>query len=61
MKLTGMASLSHFISKLGEKGLTFFKLLKKFGKFEWRDVADQALEELKTFVTTRPGKYCTIT
>jgi hypothetical protein len=34
MKLTGMmATLGHFISKLGEKGLPFFKLLKKSDKF----------------------------
>jgi hypothetical protein len=33
MKLTGMmAALGHFISKLGEKGLPFFKLLKKADK-----------------------------
>jgi hypothetical protein len=55
MKLTGMmAALGHFISKLGEKGLPFFKLLKKFDKFEWPDEADQALEELKTFLATPP-------
>jgi hypothetical protein len=53
MKLTGMMSaLGHFISKLGEKGLPFFKLLKKSDKFVWTDEADQALEELKTFLTT---------
>jgi hypothetical protein len=34
-KLTGyMAALNRFISRLGEKGLPFFKLLKKMGKFE---------------------------
>jgi hypothetical protein len=55
MKLTGMmAALGWFISKLGEKGLPFFKLLKKSDKFEWTDEADQALEELKTFLTTPP-------
>jgi hypothetical protein len=33
-KLTGMmAALGRFISKLGEKGLPFFKLLKKTDKF----------------------------
>jgi len=33
-KLTGcMAALSHFISRLGEKGLPFFKLLKALEKF----------------------------
>jgi hypothetical protein len=55
MKLIGMmAALGRFISKLGEKGLPFFKLLKKSDKFEWTDEADQALEELKTFLTMPP-------
>jgi hypothetical protein len=55
MKLTGMmAALGRFISKLGEKRLPFFKLLKKSDKFKWTDEADQALEELKTFLTTPP-------
>jgi hypothetical protein len=41
MKLTGMmAALSLFTSKLGEKGLPFFKLLKKSDKFKWTDKAD---------------------
>jgi hypothetical protein len=41
MKLTGMmAALGRFIGKLGEKGLPFFKLLKKSDKFEWTDEAD---------------------
>jgi hypothetical protein len=53
MKLTGMMSaLGRFISKLGEKGLPFFKLLKKSDKFEWTNKEDQALKELKTFLTT---------
>ena len=35
-KLTGcMAALSRFIARLGEKGLPFFKLLRKHGSFEW--------------------------
>jgi hypothetical protein len=35
-KLTGyMAALSRFISRLGEKGLPFFKLLKTSEKFVW--------------------------
>jgi hypothetical protein len=34
--------------------LPFFKLLKKSDKFKWTDEADQALEELKTFLTTAP-------
>jgi hypothetical protein len=55
MKLTDMmAAPGRFISKLGEKGLPFFKLLKKSNKFEWTDEADQVLEELKTFLTMPP-------
>jgi hypothetical protein len=55
MKLTSMmVDLGRFISKLGEKGLPFFKLLKKFDKFEWTDKAGRVLEELKTFLTTPP-------
>jgi hypothetical protein len=34
-----MAALGRFISKLGEKGLPFFKLLKKADKFVWDDEA----------------------
>jgi hypothetical protein len=55
IKLTEMmAALGRFISKLGEKGLPFFKLLKKSDKFQWTDEADQVLEELKTFLTSPP-------
>jgi hypothetical protein len=43
-KLTGcMAALNRFISKLGECGLDFFKLLKHQEKFVWTTEADQAL------------------
>jgi dsDNA-binding SOS-regulon protein len=55
MKLAGMmAPLCRFISKLGEKRLPFFKLLKKSDRFKWTDEADRALEELKTFLTKPP-------
>jgi hypothetical protein len=51
MKLTGMmVVLARFISKLGEKGQPFFKLLKQSDKFKWIDEVDQKLEELKTFL-----------
>lgn len=53
MKLTGMmVALSRFISKLCEKGLPFFKLLKKAGKFGWNDEARTALEGLKMYLST---------
>jgi hypothetical protein len=53
MKLTGMmAALGRFISKLGEKGLPFFKLLKKEDQFVWDDEAQKAFEALKESLTT---------
>jgi hypothetical protein len=30
-----MAVLYRFISRLGEKGMSFYKLLKKVDKFQW--------------------------
>jgi hypothetical protein len=54
-KLTGcMAALNHFISRLSEKGLPFFKLLKKMGKFEWTEEAMEAFESLKAYLTSSP-------
>jgi hypothetical protein len=54
-RLTGcMAALSRFISRLGEKGLPFYKLLKKVDKFQWTSEAQEALEALKKFFTTPP-------
>jgi hypothetical protein len=55
MKLIGMmVALGHFISKLGEKGLPFFKLLKKVDKFVWDDEAQKAFEALKESLMTPP-------
>jgi hypothetical protein len=40
-KLTGcMAALNRFISRLGERGLPFFKLLKLHDKFKWIEEAN---------------------
>ena len=42
-KLAGcVTSLGCFMSKLGERALPFFKLMKKKGPFEWTPEADQA-------------------
>ena len=49
-----MAALSHFISRLGEKGLPFFKLLKASRKFTWTPEANKAFDELKQFLTMPP-------
>jgi hypothetical protein len=54
-KLTGcMAALNRFISKLGERGLPFFKQLKHQEKFVWTLEADQALAQLKDFLSKPP-------
>jgi hypothetical protein len=42
-----VAALSRFISRLGEKGLSFFKLLKAKEKFEWSEETNTAFAELK--------------
>jgi ribonuclease HI len=49
-----MTALSRFISRLGEKGLPFYKLLKKVDKFQWTSEAQEALDALKKFLTTPP-------
>jgi hypothetical protein len=49
-----MAALNRFISKLGERGLPFFKLLKHKEKFVWTPEADQALTQLKDFLSKPP-------
>jgi ribonuclease HI len=42
-KLTGsLASLNRFISKLAERALPFFKLLRKFEPFSWIEETEQA-------------------
>ena len=43
-----------FISRLGEKGLPFFKLLKKTDKFEWTEEANEAFKKLKAYLTSSP-------
>jgi len=42
------------ISRLSEKGLPFFKLLKKTGKFEWTEEAKEAFQSLKAYLTSSP-------
>jgi hypothetical protein len=50
-----MAALSHFISRLDERGIPFYKLLKKVDRFQWTAEAQEALEALKKFLTTPPA------
>jgi hypothetical protein len=49
-----MVALNRFISKLGERGLPFFKLLKHQEKFVWTEEADQALVQLRNFLSKPP-------
>jgi len=54
-KLTGcMAALNRFLSRLGERGLPFFKLLKQQDKFEWTTEAAEALKNLKHHLQSLP-------
>jgi hypothetical protein len=49
-----MAVLSRFISKLSERGMPFYKLLKKVDRFQWTVESQESLEALKKFLTTPP-------
>ena len=54
-KLTGcMAALNRFLSRLRERGLSFFMLLKKQDKFRWSQEAADALEDLKQHLQSPP-------
>src|SRR4051812_15220682 len=54
-QLTGrLAALSHFISRLGERTLQFYQLLRKGGKFEWTEGACKAFADLKKTLSTPP-------
>jgi hypothetical protein len=49
-----MAALSRFISKLGERGMPFYKLLRKADGFQWDDQAAVAFIELKQYLKSLP-------
>jgi hypothetical protein len=46
-----LAALSHFILRLGEKGLPLYRLLKKHERFSWAIEAQEALDKLKATLT----------
>ena len=48
-----LAALSRFISRLGEKALSFYKLLKKTEKFEWTEEARAAFADLKKTLSSK--------
>ena len=45
-----LAALSRFISRLGEKGLPLYRLLRKSECFSWTPEAQEALDKLKASV-----------
>jgi hypothetical protein len=49
-----MAALNRFISKLGEHGMPFYKLLRKANGFQWDDQAAMAFIELKQYLNSLP-------
>src|SRR6266480_1299943 len=54
-KFTGcLASLGRFVSRLGEKALPLYALMKKSDRFTWTPQADVAFKELKLMLSTAP-------
>jgi hypothetical protein len=49
-----MVTLSRFISKLGECGMPFYKLLCKADGFQWDDQAAATFIELKQYLKSLP-------
>ena len=54
-RITGcLAALSRFISRLGERGLPLYRLLKKANRFKWTPEAQEALDMVKLLLTKAP-------
>jgi len=49
-----MAALSRFVSKSGERGMPFYKLLKKYDGFLWSDQAKEASQAFKKYLKHIP-------
>jgi hypothetical protein len=49
-----LAAISRFISRLAERVLPFFKLLRKSDPFSWTKEAEQAFQELKQHLVSLP-------
>jgi hypothetical protein len=49
-----LAALSRFISRLGERGLPLYRLLRKAECFTWTPEAEEALGNLKALLTNTP-------
>ena len=49
-----VAALSRFISRLGEKALPLYQMMKKTDTFVWSEAADAAFEDLKRQLSEPP-------
>jgi hypothetical protein len=49
-----LASLSRFVSRLREKAMSLYQLMKKTDHFVWSQCADDAFNELKRALSTTP-------
>jgi hypothetical protein len=49
-----LASLSRFVSRLGEKAMPLYQLMKKTDHFVWSQRADDAFNDLKRALSTAP-------
>jgi hypothetical protein len=49
-----MTALSRFISKLGEHGMPFYKLLCKADRFQWDDQAATSFAQLRQYLKSLP-------
>ena len=49
-----LAFLSRFLSRLGEKAIPLYQLMKKTEKFTWTPQANEAFQELKRILSTAP-------
>ncbi|KAL0456023.1 UNVERIFIED_CONTAM: Polyprotein P3 [Sesamum latifolium] len=49
-----MAALNRFISRAGDRGLPFFKILRNIKNFQWTEECHRAFQELKAYLTRPP-------
>jgi hypothetical protein len=49
-----LVALSRFISRLGEKGLPLYHLLRKTERFAWTPKVEEALKNLKKLLSDAP-------
>jgi hypothetical protein len=55
-----LAALSRFISRLDEKGLPLYRLLKKHERFSWTVVAQEVLDKLKASQSSHRRKTASL-